>query len=66
MSYNKIDEEFTDLVEMIFESDLRVEIIFDALRIINENAHVDPKLALEIEIEGWISKKYFVYLYYKI
>jgi len=53
MSYKKIDEEFTDLVEMIFESDMRVEIIFDALRIINETAHVDPKLALEIAIEGW-------------
>ena len=53
MSYNKMEDGFADLVEMIFESDMRVEIIFDALRIINENAHVDPKLALEIAIEGW-------------
>jgi len=53
MSYEEMDQEFVDLVEMIFESDMRVEIIFEALRTIQEHPHASPKLALEIGINEW-------------
>ena len=53
MSYEEMDQEFVDLVEMIFESDMRVEIIFEALKTIQEHPHASPKLALEIGIREW-------------
>jgi len=53
MSYLEMDNEFADLVEMIFESDMRVEIIFEALKTIQEHPHASPKLALEVAINEW-------------
>ena len=54
MSYKEMDQEFIDLVEMAFESDLRVEIIFKALRTIQEFPDTfSPKLALEVAIRDW-------------
>jgi hypothetical protein len=53
MDYQEMDNEFADLVEMAFESDLRVEIIFEALKTIQEHPHASPKLALEIGIREW-------------
>jgi len=48
-----MDQEFMDLVEMTFESDLRVEIIFEALKTMQEHPMASPKLALEIGIREW-------------
>ena len=53
MSYVEMDQEFMDLVEMAFESDLRVEIIFEALKTMQEHPMASPKLALEIGIREW-------------
>ena len=53
MSYEKIDQEFTDLVNMAFDCDLRVEIIFEALKTMQEHPMASPKLALEIGIREW-------------
>jgi hypothetical protein len=53
MSYAEMDQEFMDLVEMTFESDLRVEIIFEALKTMQEHPMASPKLALEIGIREW-------------
>jgi len=53
MSYEEMDQEFVDLVEMTFESDLRVEIIFEALKTMQEHPMASPKLALEIGIREW-------------
>ena len=53
MSYVEMDQEFMDLVEMAFESDLRVEIIFEALKTMQEHPMASPKLALEIGMREW-------------
>ena len=53
MSYEKMDQEFVDLVEMTFESDLRVEIIFEALQTMQNHPQASPKLALEIGMREW-------------
>ena len=53
MSYEEIDQEFVDLVEMTFESDLRVEIIFEALQTMQNHPQASPKLALEIGMREW-------------
>jgi len=53
MSYEEIDQEFVDLVEMTFESSLPVEIIYEALKTMQEHPHASPKLALEIAMREW-------------
>jgi len=53
MSYLEMDNEFANLVEMAFESEMRVEIIFEALKTIQEHPHASPKLALEVAINEW-------------
>jgi len=53
MDYQEMDPEFARVVEMVFESDMRVEIIFEALKTMQEHPYSSPKLALEIAIEGW-------------
>ena len=53
MSYEEMDQEFVDLVEMTFESDLRVEVIFEALQTMQNYPQASPKLALEIAIREW-------------
>ena len=53
MSYEEMDQEFVDLVEMIFNCDLRVEIIFEALKTMQEHPMASPKLALEIGMREW-------------
>ena len=53
MDYQEMDTEFADLVEMIFESDLRVEILFEALKTMQEHSYASPKLALEIGLNEW-------------
>ena len=53
MDYQEMDNEFVNLVEIAFESDMRVEIIFEALKTIQEHPHASPKLALEIGLSEW-------------
>lgn len=53
MDYQEMDQEFARVVEMAFESDLRVEIIFEALKTIQLHPHATPKLALEIGLSEW-------------
>ena len=53
MEGGKIDEEFVRIVEMAFESDMRVEIIFEALKFMQEQPHCSPRLALEYGIMEW-------------
>ena len=53
MEGKKIDEEFARIVEMAFESDMRVEIIFEALKMMQEQPHFSPRLALECGILEW-------------
>jgi len=53
MSYEEMDQEFANLEEMVFESEMRVEIIFEALKTIQEHPHASPKLALEVAINEW-------------
>jgi len=53
MDYQEMDNEFANLVEIAFESDMRVEIIFEALKTIQEHPHASPKLALEIGLSEW-------------
>jgi len=38
---------------MAFESDMRVEIIFGALKFMQEQPHCSPRLALEYGIMEW-------------
>jgi len=47
MDYQEMDQEFARIVEMAFESDMRVEIIFEALKMMQEQPHFSPRLALE-------------------
>jgi len=53
MDYQEMDNEFARLVEYAFESEMRVEIIFEALRTIQDHPHASPKLALEIGLSEW-------------
>ena len=53
MDYQEMDTEFANLVEIAFESEMRVEIIFEALRTIQDHPHASPKLALEVGINEW-------------
>ena len=53
MDYQEIDNEFVNLVEIAFESDRRVEIIFNALKMMQEQPHFSPRLALECGIMEW-------------
>ncbi len=53
MSYQEMDEEFVRVVEMAFESDMRVEIIFEALKFMQEQPHCSPRLALEYGLLEW-------------
>ncbi len=53
MDGEKIDEEFARIVEMAFESDMRVEIIFEALKFMQEQPHCSPRLALEYGLLEW-------------
>ena len=48
-----MDQEFTDLVNMTFDCDLRVEIVYEAIKIAQEHPEISPKLALEISIRDW-------------
>jgi hypothetical protein len=53
MDYQEMDQEFARVVEMAFESEMRVEIIFEALKTIQEQPHFSPRLALELGILEW-------------
>jgi len=53
MDYQEMDQEFARIVEMAFESDMRVEIIFEALKMMQEQPHFSPRLALECGILEW-------------
>ena len=51
MNYEGMDQEFQNLVEMVFESDDRVKIIYKALANMQDHPYASPKLALQIAIE---------------
>ena len=53
MDYQKMDVEFVSLVEMIANDDMRVEIIFEALKTMQEHPYSTPKLALQVGIQEW-------------
>jgi hypothetical protein len=53
MDYQEMDQEFARIVEMAFESDMRVEIIFEALKMMQEQPHFSPRLALECGLLEW-------------
>ena len=53
MNYQEMDQGFADLVEMIANDDMRVEILFEALKIMQEHSYASPKLALEIGLNEW-------------
>lgn len=54
MDYQEMDSEFVDLVNMTFESDLRVEIIYEAIKIIQEQPDsISPKDALYFALREW-------------
>ncbi len=53
MDYQEMDQEFARIVEMVFESDMRVEIIFEALKFMQEQPHCSPRLALEYGLLEW-------------
>ena len=53
MDYQEMDQEFARIVEMAFESDMRVEIIFEALKFMQEQPHCSPRLALECGLLEW-------------
>ncbi|MCP4553506.1 MAG: hypothetical protein GY834_16025 [Bacteroidetes bacterium] len=53
MDYQEMDQNFADLVEMITNDDMRVEIIFEALKTMQEHSYASPKLALEIGLNEW-------------
>jgi hypothetical protein len=53
MDYQEMDQEFARVVEMAFESDMRVEIIFEALKMMQEQPHFSPRLALECGLLEW-------------
>ena len=53
MSYLELDNEFANLVEMAFESEMRVEIIFEALKTMQLHPHASPQLALQIGLNEW-------------
>ena len=53
MDYQEMDAEFVSLVEMIANDDMRVEIIFEALKTMQEHPYSSPRLALELGILEW-------------
>lgn len=53
MNYDEMNREFAELVEMIANDDMRVEIIFEALKSMQEHPHASPRLALELGLDEW-------------
>ncbi len=53
MDYQEMDQSFADLVEMITKDDMRVKIIFEALKTMQEHSYATPKHALEIGLNEW-------------
>ena len=49
-----MDQEFTDLVNMAFDSDLRVEIIYETIKIVKEQPDsISAKDALYFALREW-------------
>jgi hypothetical protein len=49
-----MDQEFTELVNMAFDSDLRVEIIYDAIKVAQEQPDtISPTDALYFALREW-------------
>ena len=53
MNYNEIDQEFTQLVKRVFDSGMEVEVLFEALAIMQSHPQASPKLALQIGLNEW-------------
>ena len=53
MNYEEMDEEFASLVRMAWESQMEVEVIFEALKTMQLHPHATPKLALQIGLSEW-------------
>lgn len=53
MDYQEMDQDFVNLVEMVANDDMRVEILFEALKTMQEHPYSTPKLALEIGLNEW-------------
>ncbi len=54
MDYKEMDREFVELVEMVCNDDMRYEVIFEALKTIQEHPYTTPKLALQIGMQEWM------------
>lgn len=49
-----MDQEFTNLVNQVVKSEMSVEILFEALRTMQQShSYTSPKLALQIGISEW-------------
>ena len=46
MSYEEMDREFVELIEMICNDDMRVEVLYEALKTMQDHSYASPKLAL--------------------
>jgi len=53
MNYEEMDEEFASLVKMAWDSQMEVEVIFEALKTMQLHPHATPKLALQIGLSEW-------------
>ena len=53
MDYQEMDNEFAELVKMAYDSQMEVEVIFEALKTMQLHPHASPKLALEIGLSEW-------------
>ena len=53
MDYQEMEQDFANLVEMITNDDMRVEIIFEDIKTMQEHSYASPKLALEIGLNEW-------------
>jgi hypothetical protein len=54
MSYEEMDREFAELIDMICNDDMRVEVLFEALKTMQEHSYASPKLSLQIGMNEWM------------
>jgi hypothetical protein len=54
MSYEEMDREFVELIEMICNDDMRVEVLYEALKTMRDHSYASPKLALQIGMQEWM------------
>lgn len=53
MDYTEMDQEFADLVKRAYDSQMEVEVVFEALKTMQLHPQATPKLALQIGLNEW-------------